>query len=956
MYVYGDFGIAEDSLILEEDVQATLDLAANDVPASGIQAALVDPPSSGSALLSSSVLEYEPAADFFGDDVLSYSASIAEKVLASTSGQVGDQQGFAVDSQGKFAIVGAPEATHDGHVRAGAAFIFRREGDAWSPVTTLVSTSPQENGRFGYSVSIDGEYIVVGTFGEEAAYIYERNFVGNEWSLVDRLTNEVGGHVDLGLGVDRFGSAVAVDGDTIVIGAFGDNQSSLVDVGSAVVFKPNPNPDLQNPFPWKRVKTLVPVIDGQDDGQAFDHFGFAVDIDGDSIIVGAYSHDSGGVVDSGAAYIFDRSEDGEENWGWVRRINGPSFEAGANFGAAVAIKGNIAIVGAPNDDRVAVDAGAAYVFNRDNVPVFWGLSNDLTAANASAGDSYGHSVALSDDGNLALVGAPLSDSVNVDAGATYLHERNQGGSDKWGQTREVLPTNGQSGDQFGTAVSISDSRVLVGAIFSSVAGTPMGSSHLIDLRRQIADVTITVESVNDVPEFVRGPDVVVDEDAGFQSIANWATGISAGASNESEQTVSFEVTSSNPGLFSTQPSLDTDGTLSFVPADNVYGEAIVTVTALDDGGTENGGVDRSAGVDFTITVNQVNDPGKWGGDLTASIDEDVSTSGTVTFTDVADGFTTPSFVLADDATSGGAAIDAAGNWSYTPDGNFNGTDSFTVSVTDDDGNVQSQVIVITVNQVNDPGTFGGDLTASTDEDVPTSGAVTFADASDGFTTPNFVLTTDATSGGAAIDAAGNWSYTPDADFNGTDSFTVSVSDDDGNVESQEIAITIVQVNDLVVEAGLSQFSAEGSVVSLDPATFSDAGSLDTHTAAIDWGDGSAPVAGLVDAVSGTISGDHVYADNGVYTVSVTVTDSDGASARDSFTVTVSNAAPTLDAGPDQGGLAGSIVAQFGSGLDGNLTVASGQTYYVDSVRTSLVATAAAGDVTMEVVDASVMRS
>src|SRR5690606_25618408 len=98
----------------------------------------------------------------------------------------------------------------------------------------------------------------------------------------------------------------------------------------------------------------------------------------------------------------------------------------------------------------------------------------------------------------------------------------------------------------------------------------------------------------------------------------------------------------------------------------------------------------------------------------ATTDEDTVSSGTVTFSDAIDGYSISNFAINSAATHGVAAIDASGNWTYTPSANYNGADSFTVQVTDDAGNVETQVISITVTAINDAGSFGGDTSATTD--------------------------------------------------------------------------------------------------------------------------------------------------------------------------------------------------------------------------------------------------
>lgn len=135
--------------------------------------------------------------------------------------------------------------------------------------------------------------------------------------------------------------------------------------------------------------------------------------------------------------------------------------------------------------------------------------------------------------------------------------------------------------------------------------------------------------------------------------------------------------------------------------------------------------------------------------------------------------------------------------------------------------------------------------------------------------------------------------------NGVYPISVKVTDDEGNVDTDSTTVTVDNVAP-TVDAGENQTTDEGTTVSLDPATFTDPGFLDTHTATIDWGDGTAAEAGTVTEAggNGSVDGSHVYADNGVYTVTVTVTDDDGDSGSDTFDVTVNNVPPTVEAGPD----------------------------------------------------------
>ena len=160
-----------------------------------------------------------------------------------------------------------------------------------------------------------------------------------------------------------------------------------------------------------------------------------------------------------------------------------------------------------------------------------------------------------------------------------------------------------------------------------------------------------------------------------------------------------------------------------------------------------------------------------------------------------------------------ATIDSAGGaWSYIPDTNFNGTDSFTVTVTDDNGNTQTQEITLTINPTDDPLVISGDLSGSgKDCDGIISGTMIATDLADGLTNHNpYSVTTAALNGTAEITSSGTWNYTPNQAFNGNDSFTVTITDDDGHTLDQVIQISVSP--SIVLHSGLSYEETTPSIV------------------------------------------------------------------------------------------------------------------------------------------------
>ncbi len=293
-------------------------------------------------------------------------------------------------------------------------------------------TSPNPSFRaFGFSVSLssDGNTALVGTpfrtsDGPGAAYVFERS--GNGWAVTATLTAPDGPDNE----VDDFGKAVSLssDGNTALIGADETNSGQ----GAAYVFKRSGNN-------WARAATLMGS--GAAGG---DRFGGAVALSGDAstALIGAER--------KGAAYLFVRF-----SGSFIQQQELMPSDAD-EFGASVALSndGNTALVGAVGNNS---EEGAAYVFTRSGVT--WNKQQELIASDAAPGDDFGASVALSNDGNTALIGA---DFKNSGAGAAYVFTRS---GITWNQQPELIASDAAPGDEFGypLALTSSGNTALIGA-------------------------------------------------------------------------------------------------------------------------------------------------------------------------------------------------------------------------------------------------------------------------------------------------------------------------------------------------------------------------------------------------------------------------------------------------------------------------------------------------------------
>ncbi len=304
---------------------------------------------------------------------------------------------------------------------------------------------------------------------------------------------------------------------------------------------------------------------------------------------------------------------------------------------------------------------------------------------------------------------------------------------------------------------------------------------------------IEVVNTNHAPIFtVTTPDQTVKEDTGERVIDDWATGIYDG--DNDAQTLEFWVTgNTDPDLFSAGPSVSNDGTLSFTLADDAFGEATITVELRDDGGTEYGGSDTSAPQTFVITVENVNDapvveP------ITLEVDEDGFGSGTVGVTDV-DGDLVFEFVITEGPIHGVATIDLnTGEFEYRPTENYNGTDQFTVEVTDTTDGRGSASITITIESIEDV-PVAESQTVITQEDIALPIMLSGSDG-DGDTL-TYLIVLDP-SNGSLSGSPPNLIYRPNTNFNGVDTFTFKVNDAKADSNEATVTVTVNPVNDAPV--------------------------------------------------------------------------------------------------------------------------------------------------------------
>ncbi|BBN83835.1 hypothetical protein PA25_38200 [Pseudoalteromonas sp. A25] len=272
---------------------------------------------------------------------------------------------------------------------------------------------------------------------------------------------------------DHFGYSAAIDGNTILVGAPKADTDGRENAGAAYVYALDGNG-------WSQQAKLVAK-------PAFteDTLGGNVAIKGDIAMLGAMRRDDKG-KDSGAVISFVRQSN---NWTQQQIITAPDAKPGDAFGQTISLTEKHLVIGAPRNDAVGVDSGAAYIYTRENDT--WRFQTKITASDGAAEDLFGISVAI--DGNTLLVGADLNDEQAENAGAVYVFVLH---NDQWQQEAKLMASDGSKTDIFGVRVAISDNTALISARRDDVEGLGVdaGSAYIFERNGRTWTQTIKLTS------------------------------------------------------------------------------------------------------------------------------------------------------------------------------------------------------------------------------------------------------------------------------------------------------------------------------------------------------------------------------------------------------------------------------------------------------------------------------
>ncbi len=377
--------------------------------------------------------------------------------LQAADGSAGDQFGGSVAISGDTAVVGANSIA--GTVSGpGAAYVFVRSGGNWTLQQKLTANDGAAEDAFGSYVAIDGDTVVVGAFSDTvgnntsqgSAYVFVRT--GTAWTQQQKLTAGDGEDFDI------FGRSVAISGNTVAVGAAASDPEGLIDQGAAYIY-------VRTGTTWAQQQKLTAV-----DGASSDFFGDSIAVVGDTVLVGATEDTTGANTQQGSAYVFTRT--GTE-WTQQQKLTASDGAMSDNFGFSVALAGDTAVVGTLQNVGATFQQGSAYVFVR--IGTNWTQQQKLLADDGATGDSFGNSVSIV--GDTVVVGASGdTNGSNGQQGSAYIFTRSE---TAWTQQQKLTADDGATNDSFGASVAVTNDAVIIGSLGDTIGGnTFQGSAYV----------------------------------------------------------------------------------------------------------------------------------------------------------------------------------------------------------------------------------------------------------------------------------------------------------------------------------------------------------------------------------------------------------------------------------------------------------------------------------------------
>jgi photosystem II stability/assembly factor-like uncharacterized protein len=365
--------------------------------------------------------------------------------VSSSDGATDDQFGWSVLlASADTALVGAPNHAVNGNAGQGAVYVFTRSGNTWTKTQTLTASDGTESDSFGQSLAFDGGNLIIGAPNtgdfQGVAYIFTES--GGTWAEVQKI------EADDAASSTQFGWSVAIQGDTAMVGSIGASVPPTNGVGAVYVFT-------QSGGTWSQAQKF-----SSDDGVFGDSFGWAIALDGNTVIVGANTASPNGLDFSGAAYVFNESGG---TWTQAQKLtasNGAEFDF---FGGAGALVGNVALVGSEGSGSDPFSSqGLTYVFT--NSGGTWAEGQHIAASDGQGSDGFGHAIAF--DGNKALItAAGATVNGNDSAGASYVFNFSGG---TFTEEQKLTASDAEEFASFGWSVGLSGNTALVGAYQATV--------------------------------------------------------------------------------------------------------------------------------------------------------------------------------------------------------------------------------------------------------------------------------------------------------------------------------------------------------------------------------------------------------------------------------------------------------------------------------------------------------